>query len=122
SQEDATLPQTLVPGLAVLPGKVLLFQGDAYGAGKLKVPHMGWNQLQWSGSPPLFAGLSAGAAVYFVHSYYVQSDDASITAATTDYGVNFCAAVHRGNVWATQFHPENSQRVGLQMLRNFAAL
>ena len=107
-------------GLGVLPGRVVRFRPTDRA---MKVPHMGWNALQWEAdrSPPLFAGLAPGDCVYFVHSYYPQPDDASVVAATADYGGRFCSVVHRQNVWATQFHPEKSQRVGLRMLANFAA-
>ena len=108
-------------GLGVLPGRVVRFQPDDR---TLKVPHMGWNRLDWSEAqpPPLFDTLSAGCTVYFVHSYYPAPSDPSVVATTTDYGGGFCSSVHRGNVWAVQFHPEKSQHVGLTMLANFAAM
>jgi len=88
--------------------------------GRLKVPHMGWNQLDFEPATPLFEGLTPGDEVYFVHGYYCVPSHASDIAATTHYGSLFCSAAHRGNVWATQFHPEKSQRVGLRILENFA--
>ncbi|MGL6096301.1 MAG: imidazole glycerol phosphate synthase subunit HisH [Fimbriiglobus sp.] len=106
-------------GLDVFPGEVVPFP-DVPG---LKVPHMGWNPLRFpKPGCPLFAGLEDGAAVYFVHSYYPNPADPSVIAAEADYPTPFCAAVWRDNVFATQFHPEKSQRVGLTMLRNFAGL
>lgn len=109
-------------GLGVLRGRVVRFQpADA----ALKVPHMGWNTLEWAGddsdSPRFLHGLGSGCAAYFVHSYYPVPADPADLAATTSYGDSFCSAVHRGNVSAVQFHPEKSQRVGLTMLANFAA-
>jgi len=121
SEEDAPSPQQLVPGLGVLGGAVRRFHEDA-GGGRMKVPHMGWNSITWQGEQPLFAGLEPGAHVYFVHGYYCLADDVSAVAATCDYGVSFCAAAHVENVYATQFHPEKSQRNGLRMLENFASL
>lgn len=120
SEEDA--PNT---GLGVLPGDVLRFCEDqGPGRPRLKVPHMGWNHLDWSYPDPLLAGLTPGpgSAVYFVHGYYCQPRDAQVTLATATYGSPFCAVVRRENLWATQFHPEKSQRVGLRMLANFARL
>lgn len=106
-------------GLNLFSGDVVRFPSIP----GLKVPHMGWNTLNFT-SPlcPLFADLPAEAAVYFVHSYYPTPADSSCIAATADYPEPFTAAVWRDNVLATQFHPEKSQRVGLQMLRNFAAM
>ena len=106
------------PGLGVLPGEVVRFPAQT----DLKVPHMGWNTLQTVGSPPLLAGLPADASVYFVHSYYVAPRDESVITARTDYGVPFTSIVSRGNLFATQFHPEKSQKVGLKLLGNFAAM
>jgi glutamine amidotransferase len=112
------------PGLGVLPGKVVRFnfEDNAAEARRLKVPHIGWNGLNFRPEAPLFAGLEQGERVYFVHSYYPQPEDPAVVAATTDYGGAFCCAVQRDNVHATQFHPEKSGAVGLQILRNFASL
>src|SRR5580692_5800500 len=89
----------------------------------LKVPHMGWNTLKFTDPRcPLFADLPADPAVYFVHSYYPNPVDRTCIAATADYPEPFTAAIWRDNVFATQFHPEKSQRVGMQMLKNFAAM
>jgi glutamine amidotransferase len=122
SEEDAPSPGKLVPGLAILPGEVVRFQATP-ATPRLKVPHMGWNTITWTRPDPLLAGLEQGAAVYFVHSYYVRPREA-IASATAEYPQDspFCATQQRGNVWATQFHPEKSQRVGLKMLANFAAV
>jgi glutamine amidotransferase len=83
---------------------------------------MGWNQLQFRNSSPLFNGLESGVYCYFVHSYYVVPKDRAVIAAETDYGGPFCSVIRRDNLFATQFHPEKSQRDGLKMLANFAQL
>jgi glutamine amidotransferase len=105
-------------GLDVLAGDVVRFP-DVPG---LKVPHMGWNQLRFRSDCPLFRGLPDGSAVYFVHSYYAAPRDGTLTSAEADYPTPFTAAVWRDNLFATQFHPEKSQTVGLTMLKNFAQL
>ncbi len=106
-------------GLAVFPGKVVRFSGQT----GLKVPQIGWNQLNiLRPDCPIFQGIPNGSYVYFVHSFFPRPADASITAAETTYGETFASAVWRENVFATQFHPEKSQAVGLQLLRNFVAL
>lgn len=108
------------PGLGVIKGKVRRF---SFGPNDdRKVPHMGWNSLDADASCPLFAGVPRRAMAYFVHSYFCVPNDNTVTVARTDYGVSFCSALMRGNVFATQFHPEKSGTVGLQVLRNFAAL
>ncbi|HPC99896.1 MAG TPA: imidazole glycerol phosphate synthase subunit HisH [Acetivibrio sp.] len=89
--------------------------------GNLKVPHMGWNCLEISRQSPLFDGIRKKTYVYFVHSYYLDADDKDIVIASTNYSINFAVAVQKGNVFATQFHPEKSGDVGLGMLRNFAS-
>ena len=121
SMEDAPSEDNPIQGLGVLPGKVVRFQEDQ-GPSKprLKVPHMGWNEIKFAPGTPLFTGLDCGDHAYFVHGYYCVPDESSDVAATTGYGHTYCSAVHRGNVWATQFHPEKSQRVGLKILENFA--
>ena len=106
-------------GLGLFKGKVVRFQ-DCAG---LKIPQIGWNQLELVRPDcPLFRGIAAGSYVYFVHSYFPRPDDASIVAARTEYGETFASAVWRDNVFATQFHPEKSQAVGLRLLENFVAL
>jgi glutamine amidotransferase len=107
-------------GLGVLKGSCVRFDVDERLG--LKVPHMGWNQLDVRRPSPLFKDLPAGAGVYFVHGYHVVPADQSVIATTTDYGRPFVSSVWRDNVMATQFHPEKSQRVGMQILGNFAAL
>ena len=103
-------------GLDVIPGAVRRFPPG------LKVPHMGWNQVEHRGDCPLFAGIPSGAHFYFVHSYFPETADPTLRVATCTYGVTFPAAVSRGALFATQFHPEKSQRWGLRMLENFAAI
>ncbi len=104
-----------VPGLGVFPGRVVRF-ADLPG---LKVPHMGWNQIRKRQDVPHLRGIDDGAYVYFVHSYYVVPADPSLTATSTEYGVEFASAVARDNVFAAQYHPEKSQTVGLKILENF---
>ncbi len=107
-----------VAGLGVLAGTVPRFAVNG-----LKVPHMGWNRLRIVRRDcPLLAGIEDGSFVYFVHSYYCAPKDAGVVCATTDYGVEFCSMLWAGNVYATQFHPEKSQAVGLKLLENFVKL
>jgi len=106
----------LWPGLDILPGEVVRFPHVR----GLKVPHMGWNHLHFPRTCPLFAGVEPESAVYFVHSYYVEPADAEIVAAEVSYPTPVTAAIRRGNVYATQFHPEKSQSIGLRILKNFA--
>ncbi len=107
-----------VAGLSILPGEVKRFPGNM----GLKIPHIGWNSLTYRKDCPLFQGLPEQPYVYFVHSYYLTAAERDAVAAAADYGISFDAAAWRGNVFATQFHPEKSGAVGLQMLRNFADL
>ncbi len=107
-------------GLGVLRGKCVRFDVDEQLG--LKVPHMGWNQLDVRSRSPLFNDLPPNSSVYFVHGYHVVPDDESVVATTTDYGRPFVSSIWRDNVMATQFHPEKSQRVGLKILENFATL
>lgn len=106
------------PGLGVLAGEVVRFPPSA----DLKVPHMGWNTLEPTGPVKLLRDLPADASVYFVHSYYVVPRDPAVIAARTEYGIRFTSMVARGNLFATQFHPEKSQKVGLKLLSNFAEI
>jgi glutamine amidotransferase len=110
-----------IDGLGILPGRVRRFtSGMKDGAGaKLKVPHMGWNQVRQSMQHPLWAGIARDARFYFVHSYYVDPADASLAAAWTEYPLPFASAVARANIFAVQFHPEKSQQAGLALLYNF---
>ncbi len=109
-----------VPGLGVLPGDVVRFASDLKDAqgNKLKVPHMGWNQVHHA-DHALWSGIAQDARFYFVHSYYVRPRDAAIAQATSDYPQPFVCAVARDNLFAVQFHPEKSAAAGLQLLRNF---
>ena len=107
-----------VPGLGIFPGRVVRFP-ETLG---LKVPHMGWNQIRKQGEPRHLRGINDGVFVYFVHSYYVAPADASLMATTTEYGVEFTSAIARDNVFATQYHPEKSQTVGLKILENFGGI
>jgi glutamine amidotransferase len=89
---------------------------------KLAVPHMGWNQIAFEAPSPLFKGIKEASDVYFVHSFYVKPDDRSVVSTVTNYGIDFCSSITRGNLVATQFHPEKSQETGLHMLRNFGEM
>ena len=105
-------------GLGIFDGAITKIS-----AGKgLKIPHMGWNSLDITKESRLFRGVEDNPYVYFVHSYYLNAADKSIVAAQTHYGVTIDAAVESGNVFATQFHPEKSGDVGLQILKNFAGI
>lgn len=105
-------------GLKLVRGKVVRFpdQND------IRIPHMGWNALQIHKPEPLFKGVADGAMVYFVHSYFPVPDNPSVIAATTEHGVEFVSAIAIDNIFGTQFHPEKSSKVGLQILLNFVAL
>lgn len=101
-------------GLGWLPGHVKLFEVD-----DLRVPHVGWNEIRVQGEAPLFKDLGPYKEFYFVHSYHVVTNDESVIAATTPYGYDFVSALYKDNIFAAQFHPEKSQAIGLQVLRNF---
>lgn len=106
-------------GLGVFSGKVVRFSGQ----GGRKVPQIGWNQLELTQKNcPLFRHIPSGSYAYFVHSFYPRPADSSIIATQTEYGETFASAIWQGNIYATQFHPEKSQQVGLQVLRNFVEL
>lgn len=107
-----------VEGLGLLPGKILRIPA---GEGR-KIPHMGWNDITFPHPGRLFAGVAEHSYVYFVHSYYLKAEDPSIVTAVTRYGTGIHASVEKGNVFACQFHPEKSSGVGLQILKNFAAI
>jgi glutamine amidotransferase len=113
-----------IAGLALFRGKVVRFPAasmrDADGA-RLKVPHMGWNEVRQECAHPLWHSIADGCRFYFVHSFYPRPDDARIVAAMTCYPFRFTCAVARDNIFAVQFHPEKSQAAGLALLRNFAA-
>ncbi len=105
-------------GLGLLPGEVVRFET----APGLKVPHMGWNYLRVTRPSPLLRDLPPDPAVYFVHSNYARPQDPGVVATETDYPTPFASSLWHENVFATQFHPEKSQKTGLAMLRNFARL
>ena len=107
-----------VSGLGVLDGSILRIP-DKEG---LKVPHIGWNSLDIREGASLFKGIPQNAYMYFVHSYYLHSNDEQDVAATTEYSVNIHASVEHGNVFACQFHPEKSSEMGLKILKNFIEL
>jgi glutamine amidotransferase len=107
------------PGLGVFGGKVVRFPEEP----GLKIPQIGWNRIDIARPDcPLYRGIDSGSYVYFVHSFFPQPADPTIIATTTTYGRTFASSVWRDNVFATQFHPEKSQDIGLQLLRNFVAL
>jgi len=111
-----------VMGLQLLPGRVPRFPRAAMVApdgSRLKVPHMGWNQVRQTRSHPLWAGIEDDARFYFVHSYFVAPDSETLTVGTTHYGIPFTSAVAQDNIFAVQFHPEKSARDGLALLANF---
>lgn len=109
--------ETMVPGLGIFPGQVLRFEGA-----KLKIPQIGWNQVQVVKENPFLAGITSGSYCYFVHSYYVKPQVPELVACTTQYGIDYCSGIVRDNVGAFQFHPEKSSQVGLQILKNFGEL
>jgi glutamine amidotransferase len=104
-------------GMNIIPGKVIRFEGS------MKIPHIGWNQLIIKKTGTVVEGISEGAYAYFDHSYYVAPEDPSVIGITTDYeGVEFTSMILKDNIIATQFHPEKSQKVGLQILTNFGKM
>lgn len=107
-----------VEGLGILKGEILKIPEQK----GLKIPHMGWNSLEFPREGRLFAGLKQNPYVYFVHSYYLKVAEAEIVTATTEYSTLIHASVEKGNVFACQFHPEKSSDVGIQILRNFVTL
>lgn len=107
-------------GLGLLKGKVVRFRFPE--EERLKVPHMGWNRISIKKDVPLLKGVPDRSWFYFVHSYYPVPEDSSLTAITSEYGIEFTAAASYENVFACQFHPEKSSAYGLSILRNFAAL
>lgn len=107
-----------IEGLGLLPGKIIRIP-ESKG---LKIPHIGWNNLNITKGASLYQGITGSPYVYFVHSYYLKSEDRSIVAATTDYGTLIDASVEKDNLYACQFHPEKSGEIGLKILSNFAKL
>ncbi len=111
-----------VPGLGVFSGRVRRFPADRMEAptgGRLKVPHMGWNEVHQSRTHALWSGIESGSRFYFVHSYFVDPLGSGCIAGTTDYGIPFTSAVARDNIFAIQCHPEKSAQAGLALLSNF---
>ena len=110
-------------GLGVLAGEVVRFDFTGLPErGRLPIPHMGWNQIEYDGAIPLLEGVPSASYMYFVHSYHVVPRTDGLALVKTDYGRPFVSAVARDNLLATQFHPEKSQAVGLRILENFAGL
>jgi len=108
--------------LKILPGHVAYFGDDLHdpkSGVRLKIPHMGWNQVHQTFEHPIWQGIEQDARFYFVHSYYVEPVDIGMIAGSTEYGISFTAAISKANVFATQFHPEKSQHAGLQLYKNF---
>ena len=101
-----------VDGLGIIPGTVVRLPGE------VKVPHMGWNDVAWTGAHPLAEGLDGGSTFYFVHSYACVPADDDVTVGETEYGMRFAAAVGRDNLFGTQFHPEKSGDAGIEIYRN----
>ena len=118
---DSSAEDGGIAGLGILPGKVVRFKDhvrDEHGD-LCKIPHMGWNRVRHSSPHPLWNGIEDGAWFYFVHSYYASPRNQQDVAATTQYTVEFTSAAARDNIFATQFHPEKSQKAGLALLKNF---
>jgi len=114
-----------VPGLEILPGDVVGFAGkmpDSATGSALKIPHMGWNTVQVKKSNPLFKSIPDNSYFYFVHSYFVVPERSDDIATTTEYGIEFVSSIHHENIYAFQFHPEKSQKLGLTLLKNFSEL
>jgi glutamine amidotransferase len=108
------------PGLDLIKGRVVHFsQDDSSWDNRLKIPHMGWNALSFKKTIPIFKNIKEGSFFYFVHSYYVVPDEEAVIATTTSYGIEFTSSIQKDNIFACQFHPEKSQQVGLQLLKNF---
>ena len=105
-----------VDGLGILEGEILRIPSED----GLKIPHIGWNSLEYPNTGRLFDGIDEGSFVYFVHSYYLKARDEAIVKATTEYGVSIHASIEKDNIFACQFHPEKSSTVGLKILKNFA--
>lgn len=109
-------------GLNLIPGKVIRFGRTDIPVCPIKIPHMGWNQISLKRDVPILKGVPSDTYMYFVHSYYVCPEEEADIATETDYGIRFTSMVWRKNIFATQFHPEKSQKHGLTILKNFANL
>ena len=118
---DASEENQGVTCLGIVPGRVARFAPDlkAGDGTRLKIPHMGWNQVMQRRAHPLWKDIADGSRFYFVHSYYAIPAEEISVAATTPYGIDFASVISRGNVFAVQFHPEKSQHAGLRLLSNF---
>lgn len=107
-------------GLDVIKGKVVRFSSELRAQNsEIKIPHMGWNDIKIKNRPPALKDIADDSYLYFVHSYYVVPEDDRVTATTTCYGIDFASSVWKDNIFACQFHPEKSQKIGLQILKNF---
>ena len=111
-----------VSGLGILKGKVVGFKDAPNSGDPLKIPHMGWNNVEVKPSHPLFDSVPNQSYFYFVHSYYVVPEDRATVATITNYGIEFVSGIHHENIHAFQFHPEKSQQLGLTVLKNFSRL
>ncbi|MEE8185820.1 MAG: imidazole glycerol phosphate synthase subunit HisH [Thermodesulfobacteriota bacterium] len=110
-------------GLDIIKGRVVRFPITLLDQNpELKIPHMGWNDIRIKKRVPLLDGIEDGSFFYFVHSYYVIPEDNGVIATTTDYGIEFTSSIWKDNIFACQFHPEKSQKVGLEILRNFGKM
>ncbi len=110
-------------GLDIIKGRVIRFpEGLSSNGTRLKIPHMGWNEIRMKKKTPVLDGIPEGSYLYFVHSYYVVPQDKDIIATTTYYGVEFVSSIWKDNIFACQFHPEKSQQAGLKILVNFGGL
>jgi len=113
-------------GLGIIKGRVKRFPTDLSDSGssngRLKIPHMGWNRIKIINKSPIYDGIDDGSYFYFVHSYYVIPEDRNVIATETYYGIKFVSSIWQENIFATQFHPEKSQKMGLMVLRNFGNL
>lgn len=105
-----------VQGMGVIKGSVVRFRGE------IKVPHMGWNSVEVVKPGPIFDSIPNGSYFYFVHSFYPAPTEEDVSATITEYGVKFTSSIQKGNIFASQFHPEKSQGIGLGLLRNFVTL
>ena len=107
-------------GLDIIKGKVVRFSSEIRTQNsEIKIPHMGWNDIKIKNRPPVLKDIDDGSYLYFVHSYYVVPEDDRVTATTTCYGIDFVSSIWKDNVFACQFHPEKSQKIGLRILKNF---
>jgi len=103
-------------GLDIIPGRVVSLPSN------VKIPHMGWNQIKKLANAPVLTEIGEGSYLYFVHSYHVVPDDRSVVATTTDYGIEFVSSIWKKNIFASQFHPEKSSKLGLKILRKFGEM